>query len=855
MVSYDTSGGAEFVKADLHLHTPDSYDYQDDVEPEEMIEAFEEEKLELVAVTDHNTTGFYEELAEAAEDSSVTVLPGVEITTGNSGENQIHMTAIFPPEQADDVDNFLYEVGIDDSEPQDEISGATIPEVCRTVREFSGLPILAHIDEAAGALAELSRNRTWEEVFDEDRVAALEIVSPDTRDEFTDRDFAFVRSSDAHSLSELGRGYTYLKVDEPSFEGLRTALADPESRVAIEREVNNHASVDGLYVENGFLHNRTLQFNKNLNCLIGGKGTGKSSVLEHIRYALDSDPRGEDIQQEYEELIEYTLSPNGEVNVFITGNNGDQYRISRQYGENPEIERIVEDGENSPVHIPIDEFRKEFFDVEIHSQRELLRLARDQGDQLGLLDLYFDTDDEKQRRDAIKSSIGEQSRKIADLEEEVNELERDKHRYETLREQVNVMKERGVDDRIEDDEEWGQERSELSRLREDMNELEEIANNLSLSDSVNEIDFDTGPNAELLSRADSVISGLIDDLEEFETEIIQRVTEAKEEIDDIWSQWDEANQDRQDEYSELADEIQEEMDVDIDEFFDKQAEMRELEGVGEQLSKKKDELREARQEKERLFEELAEARDGLTQIRREGIQELDDHLENVHVSLDAQANRSEYTDWVNRVLQGSEVYTSDKERVCQTFTPRELAQIVRNRQTDRLENEADLTPTAAENFVTHEDLRERLVELELLELKDRPVIELQDSGERKELSEISDGQQCTALLSIVLIRRDVPLIIDQPEDMLDNKFIVSDVVDLIRSIKHDRQIISATHNANIPVLGDAEQIIVMRSNATNGFYRKCGSIDDEVTKTLTQNILEGGERAFERRDEMYRKVV
>jgi ABC-type cobalamin/Fe3+-siderophores transport system ATPase subunit len=156
--------------------------------------------------------------------------------------------------------------------------------------------------------------------------------------------------------------------------------------------------------------------------------------------------------------------------------------------------------------------------------------------------------------------------------------------------------------------------------------------------------------------------------------------------------------------------------------------------------------------------------------------------------------------------------------------------------------------------VSHDDLVEQLTKLELFEIHDRPVIELNDGG-WKELNEMSDGQQCTALLSIAMIERDVPLIIDQPEDMLDNKFIFTDVVEILRSIKQDRQVIAATHNANIPIIGDAEQIVVMRSNGRAGFYRNCGSIDDDEIKALAQDILEGGEMAFKRRREMYHRVV
>ncbi|WP_254862275.1 TrlF family AAA-like ATPase [Halovivax gelatinilyticus] len=855
MVTFDTSGGARFIKADLHVHSPGSYDYEDNVSAEELVDAFEEKGLELVAVTDHNTAEYYDKLAAAAEGSSVTVLPGVEITTGQSGEHQIHMTAIFPPEQADAIDNLLYEIGVE-GEPEEAIADKTIPGICDAVREFDGLPILAHIDANAGAHHELSKrkNPTRQNVFDNEKVTALEIISLETESEFPE--FTHIRSSDAHSLSQLGRGYTYLKMSTPSFEGLRTALSDPESRVSLEGKHTTHPSVDGLLVEDGFLQNRHLQFNKNLNCLIGGKGTGKSSVIEHIRYALDIEPRSETIEKEFRGLIRSTLGDSGEVQVLLTGNNGDQYMISREYGEEPEIKRVPGGDSSEPqkIEIPIEQFRSEFFDVEIHSQRELLEIARNQTDQLDLLDSYFDIGEPQNQRESVKQLIKEKSREIASLEERVADLEEKKHRFDTLEQQVEVMKEKGVVRFVEGQEEWERERASLANTVSEFDELEEIVDTLDLAGIVDVIEVEEGPNDGLLTSAQKTIQSLNEELNDQQSKLLNTVEEAREEIDRIRREWNEANEEREAKHEELADEIEDEIGVDIEEFFSKQTEMEKLRGIGDELEEEQSNLEDAKAKKAELFEQLEEARQKLTEARQRGVTSLNGELNDVRVSLQPRANRAEYTGWVNHVLEGSRVYTSDKEQITATFDPPELAEIVRNDDAELLLKKTDISPTGAKNFVTHDDLNEQLVKLELLEIRDLPVIELNDGG-WKELSEMSDGQQCTALLSIIMVERDVPLIIDQPEDMLDNKFIFTEVVKLIRSIKHDRQIISATHNANIPVLGDAEQIIVMKSNATAGFYRRCGSIDDEKVKQLAQNILEGGEQAFKRRNEKYRRTV
>jgi hypothetical protein len=99
-----------------------------------------------------------------------------------------------------------------------------------------------------------------------------------------------------------------------------------------------------------------------------------------------------------------------------------------------------------------------------------------------------------------------------------------------------------------------------------------------------------------------------------------------------------------------------------------------------------------------------------------------------------------------------------------------------------------------------------------------------------------------------------PLLIDQPEDDLDNRFIYDDVVQRLRGAKRRRQLLVATHNANIPVLGDAEQILVMDSETTDvqrGSLVASGAIDDRDVRQAAERILEGGEEAFARRREKY----
>lgn len=151
----------------------------------------------------------------------------------------------------------------------------------------------------------------------------------------------------------------------------------------------------------------------------------------------------------------------------------------------------------------------------------------------------------------------------------------------------------------------------------------------------------------------------------------------------------------------------------------------------------------------------------------------------------------------------------------------------------------------------------RLLELEEIDAGDRLIVELNVSGGEeplfKPIGELSTGQQCTAVLHLLLLETNAPLIMDQPEDNLDNAFIAESIVRQLREAKLSRQFIFATHNANIPVFGDAEWIGVMKAADGKASMPPAsqGAIDVKSIKEDAADILEGGRAAFNRRKEKY----
>jgi hypothetical protein len=151
-----------------------------------------------------------------------------------------------------------------------------------------------------------------------------------------------------------------------------------------------------------------------------------------------------------------------------------------------------------------------------------------------------------------------------------------------------------------------------------------------------------------------------------------------------------------------------------------------------------------------------------------------------------------------------------------------------------------------------------LMQIEELDLPATTAIELNVAAEGQApryqtLEQLSKGQKATAVLMLLLLESDAPLVVDQPEDDLDNRFITEGVVPRMREEKRRRQFVFSTHNANIPVLGDAELIVGLSAVGEAGQGRAevpaehVGSIDSEPVCELVEELLEGGRAAFETR--------
>jgi hypothetical protein len=212
---------------------------------------------------------------------------------------------------------------------------------------------------------------------------------------------------------------------------------------------------------------------------------------------------------------------------------------------------------------------------------------------------------------------------------------------------------------------------------------------------------------------------------------------------------------------------------------------------------------------------------------------------------------SAYADAIAGALRGSNLrYGTLAPQLADQLTPRELVEAVERGSSEDLAEVARIAPERAARVI--ERLREAGVD-DILRapIEDAVSIALLDGSDYKSTSDLSTGQRCTAVLPILLSHDSRTVVIDQPEDHLDNAYIADTVVRTLRSLPSDSQLLVSTHNANIPVLGNAARVTLLGSDGHRGFVECDGELaKPEIVAAITR-VMEGGADAFRRRASFY----
>jgi ABC-type cobalamin/Fe3+-siderophores transport system ATPase subunit len=280
-----------------------------------------------------------------------------------------------------------------------------------------------------------------------------------------------------------------------------------------------------------------------------------------------------------------------------------------------------------------------------------------------------------------------------------------------------------------------------------------------------------------------------------------------------------------------------------------------LQAIAEERGREEAEIRRLENERVELKGRYLLERERVSESREHVAAELSKEAgRRVRIQVHRNADSQGYKQLLVDALRGSGL--RNFEEITETLLrlrPEELADIVNRNSVEDLRLQTSYPQDRCRKIMDAFKARLDTLALEVVESEDRVAIELNVGTHAepnfKDAAAVSRGQKCTALLPMLLARRDVPLIIDQPEDNLDNHFIYETVVESILRQKKRRQMIFVTHNANIPVLGDADLVVVLDSDGKRGSVMKSGTVEECRTEIV--NLLEGGKKAFELRRKRY----
>lgn len=614
-----------------------------------------------------------------------------------------------------------------------------------------------------------------------------------------------------------------------------------------------------LSVVGGFLDGMNIEFADGLNCLIGHRGTGKTTVLEFIRYALDEFPRddGGQARRRVEALVRSNLG-DGRIRLAVQTRNGLEYIVDRSASGEPMV--LTADGQPTDVRIN----SAGIFSADIFSQNEVENIADSPQSQLELIDRFAASEiaeinhkvaDLRSKLDANTNAIVTHTQQFSGLANEVSELEVIIAKIKTLAEDESAQTDGEINLAQQHRAQRGREEQALKEagelIRKYMQWLHDAAGRFiqDIEPAFDEGMF-SGPNGMLMGRIHETLKRIGGKLDRLFDQAAAEIDSGDRDLEDLGRQLKEAHQQQELTFRELIARHNHARGVATEraELEKKRNDILAKDRRKVELQRKLDQLYLERETVARQLRNLWDQRFAIRQRVANWISERANA--SIRVRIDQCGDRSDYTQALVGWLKGFVGhYNPVAKKIADYIPPAELLRIVQEGRVDDLQSQADLSDTQASKAL--ESLRRLEIQLQLnaIELADLPRIELLEGEQWRNSLELSTGQKCTTILPILLLESHNPLLVDQPEDNLDNRYIYDTVVNAIHRVKQNRQIILITHNPNIPVLGEASAVYVLTSDGERARLANQGSVDNCKTEII--NLLEGGKEAFIRRKDRY----
>jgi len=862
---------SRFYLCDLQVHTPADHQQRygdaggrepNDLFARKLVEAHAKAGVTVFAVTDHNRVDWYPALRKAGDNCGVAVFPGMEFSV-----NGCHLLAIWD-RTADGyklAQRFLAQLFEPGEEPFTDNGPRPVPrgqvlDWAEKVVQHSGLVFAPHatskgIGLFAKGVCSNSRDIAKSEFltgFDVKGSKSADVLK-NPRSQFGDVLPAWFISGDTRSFDDVGKYATFLKLGAtPTLEGMRQAFLAPSTRIRFPRNlepdwqvvqgvsfIDSHLPdwprLTSVHIEGGFQDGLDIELGPGLNAIIGGKGTGKSALIETIRHVIEAPASRID---ELKKNRQRNFPANADCTIGFVDGSGEAYEAKRSGGST--AARLFRSGVQSDVHVG----RR--IEVRVFGQRELQGLVDTPSDLLGFIagQAGSEWNDVVAQEGDVLEKLTTCDTELTGLESTVGKLGEKQDELNDLKERLERAKEQGVEGqlgrssqlatasrRIKDAFAWpGKVEGKIGELRGLM-PYPVLQTEPAPPDGLNDA----------LNRLERAVKTTTSDL----TAAVQEATAVLPSMRSAWQETETAE--RSDVERRLA-------DAGISnpqELAGIQGDIARLEADLASLPERQQRHQTVSEQRAGLLTELSELRRKKSRLIEQAARTLNDGLRpKVRIVIDPLGDHGPFQTALEGALRGQSV-RGDNVRQLASQEPAVLVAAARVGA-----SEVEQLGVSASTAAKVADLGPAaLRSLEQADTPDGIDLEVNTAPTGQEdwhsVHDLSPGQRSTALLSLALTAGEEPLFIDQPEDDLDNRYIFAEVVQVLARVCQRRQVIVATHNANIPILGDAEMIVALDAGSDKGTVLAAGGLEDPAVTEQARHILEGGDDAFRARQRRY----
>lgn len=820
--------------------------------------------IDLIAVTDHWCVDKSIELMTMAKSRGIVALPGFE---ANSSEG-IHILVIFEDgTRSAKVNAAIGVCGVEPGCPSGT-TGNPFKAILESMSAKGALVIPAHANVPNSGMLTGRTGQPLVEMIQHPSLHAIAVTpgQPPGQDQEKiikgkkpyDRKhpLAVIHADDVVNPNQLKTDgvTTWFKVSGSRVESLKLAVRTPETRVSLSDPAGQpRATLRQISWVGGFLDGVTLPISNDLTALIGGRGTGKSTTIESLRYALGLTPIGEAAMKDHKAIVDKVLRSGTVVKVEVetVAPTLHHYAIERIVPNPP----VVRDARGTATSQKPEDVAGS---VEIFGQHELAELASSPERVAAMLRRFAGSSGVDPEYQEVRENLAENRKQLERAEKALTKLQNELAEIPRLEEQVQQYKETDVATRLEDMQRLAKEESVFTEGEQRVSTVAELLQGFgdpqiaAILTAVYE-GVEDSPRQEALEKVSAATSRLADRLKYLVQEAVNAITEADSAIREAKESWETDIKDQRDAHAEVLRTLHDE-GLEPDKYLDTGKALGRLTAKLPRLARQTDALKKLQKDRDGLLGQLGSLEQRQLEALHDAVRAANNAIGGVVVVQPIAApDRSDITEVIIKHTSGARTQIMAAV-AADNFSPRSFVSAVRSGDVE-LSKLGIRGAQAAGLKAAGEPLLRELEELSVGHAVEVLLDVSPDKATRelRKMDSLSKGQRATALLLLLLGASTAPLVIDQPEDDLDNRFVYDGIVAHLRRLKGVRQVIASTHNANVPVLGDAELIIALEGDGHHGraVDNGIGSLDDAQIRSLVENILEGGPAAFNARQHLY----